>query len=86
MHILRISKNPLRSFVVSLVLAAASSSMAAGSSAAKTIEGTWAPIKAELSGQSFPEVVSKTIKQRPSDFKTTGGTQFHLVIYHCVNK
>jgi uncharacterized protein (TIGR03067 family) len=119
---------------------------------AETIEGAWAPSKAELAGQPFPEAVLKTIilkldggkydvsvagepdkgtytlnsstkpksmvitgtegpnkgkafpaiyelegdilrvcydlsgKQRPTEFKTTAGTQLYLVTYHRANK
>lgn len=48
-------------FFVWFVFMAALASFAADAPAAKTLEGSWVPVKAELGGQPVPEAILKTI-------------------------
>ena len=54
-------KTSIQVFVLSLLFIATLAAAAGEKPDAKAIEGTWAPVKAELAGQPFPETVLKTI-------------------------
>jgi uncharacterized protein (TIGR03067 family) len=54
-------KTSMQVFVLSLLLIETLAAAAGEKPDAKAIEGAWAPVKAELAGQSLPAAVLKTI-------------------------